>query len=55
MNRTESSEVLKDYDTLRCEKCTEIIMVPHDVFVFECPCCKHTHEFELVEENEITD
>ncbi len=52
MNSPESSEVLKDYDTLRCENCNGVMMVPHDVFVFECSHCKHTHEFEMVEEND---
>ncbi len=52
MNSPESSEVYKDYDTLRCDNCNEIMTVPHDVFVFECSHCKHTHEFEMVEEND---
>ena len=52
MNSPESSEVYKDYDALRCENCNEIMMVPHDVFVFECLHCNHMHEFVLVEEDD---
>ncbi len=51
-NSPESSEVFKDYDTLRCDNCNGIMMVPHEVFTFECPHCKKVYKFEMVEEED---
>ena len=40
-----TANVYKDYDVLRCVHCDEIIKVPHEAFIFECPHCDGLNEF----------
>ena len=54
MNSPESSEVFKDYDTLRCDECQGIMKVPKTDLTYRCPHCGCKYKFEMVEEDEVS-